>query len=828
MTVTRLPDVMLRMDGGSAARILVVDDDPAANDLVTTVLLDEGFTVTSAGDAMGAFTSVRDNCPDLIVLDLMLPGIDGLEACREIRQRVGRSVAILMVSARGRASVVECLGAGADDYLGKPFDPNELAARVRALLRARILEHAAIRRAERLYSLQRLSAALVARIDEDEILGLVLDEGRRLLEASATVLYLWDARAGLLRPSRTSPRNLTPPPLVRRPGEGLIGKAFEANAPLFVNNYDRWQEATRDSSDAGVRAAAAAALVFRDERLGVVVASRTTVGESVDEEDAQLLGLLASHAAVAVANARAYAEQRESGLRAARRAAELEAVLESMSDGVLLVDESGIITSANRASVSILGVTPDGLFERPISDLLVKLGVTGAGSNGTVSERWLRELCTQADETELVLQMDDGQQRVLAVVAQAIGGGQGTLVVIRDVTLRRQSQERVAQAEKLQALGQMASGVAHDVNNLLAAILGRSELARLEVEREQIDQPRLLGALTQIEQAAEDGARTVRRIQEFARDRRGNNVVTLDFGRVVAETVELTRPTWSQPHPDGQPIDVQLDLEPGLLVTAEATELREVLTNLILNGVDAMPRGGQLWLVGRRQGDSVRLDVTDTGVGMSREVTRRVFEPFFTTKVEGGTGLGLAVAYNIIRRRGGQLTVTSVPDGGSTFTIELPFAGPSTAQPQERSARPGPTDRLHVLVVDDEPSLASIVRRLLTFEGYEVTVCAGGEEALKVFDPEQHHLVLTDYGMPGMTGSQLAAQINRISPATPVILVTGWGSDPDSEAPPIGVTAVVAKPYRLATLVQTVKNALADADGEATAGAQNGSPPPAP
>jgi two-component system, cell cycle sensor histidine kinase and response regulator CckA len=221
-----------------------------------------------------------------------------------------------------------------------------------------------------------------------------------------------------------------------------------------------------------------------------------------------------------------------------------------------------------------------------------------------------------------------------------------------------------------------------------------------------------------------------------------------------------------------------------------------------------MPHGGKLAVVGQRQGEMVRLSVSDTGVGMSRAVVRRVFEPFFTTKAEGGTGLGLAVSYGIVRRRGGQLTVASVPGGGTTFTIELPYAAVTVEEPSAAQPRPVPDRRRHVMFVDDEAGLAAIVQRLLLLEGFDVTVCSGGEEALRVFDPDRHDLIVTDYGMPDLTGVQVAAAIKRRAPAVPVLLVTGWGSDLDASAPPPGVTAVIGKPFRLAALVEAVRSAL--------------------
>ena len=811
VTTGYLSSMALASDARSDARILVVDDDPNVSGLVVTILGSSGFTVDAAVDADDALDKIGKERPDLVVLDLMLPGADGLEACRQIRARLGRSVAILMVSARGRAGVIDCLTAGADDYLGKPFDVNELEARVRTLLRARALENAAVRRSERLLGLQRISTAIVARLDEDEILDLVLAESRRLLKATALALYIWDASSGLLQPRRLSPPTQSSPPLPRRPGEGLVGLAFQSRAPRWINDYLAWPGALTSARQAGVVAGVAAPLMLGEETIGVIAARKVGPGETFDEEDAQVLGLLATHAAVGIANARAYAHQREAAARAASRAAELEAVLESMTDGVLLVDERGTVTSANRSAATVLGRPSEALLRAPVSAVLPRATESGTlmTADASTPAALIQQLRAEGGERELVCEID-GVERVLALHAVPVGGeSAGTLIVLRDVTDRRQSEERAAQSEKLRALGQLASGVAHDVNNLLAAVLGRSELARLEVERGQIDPPRLLEALGQIEQAAEDGARTVRRIQEFARDRTDANVVVVDLAKLARDTIELTRPGWRDAaQVGGRSISVQADLGPDLLVAAEPLEMREVLTNLILNAVDAMPNGGQLRMSGRRVGSSVQIEVSDTGVGMSRAVTRKVFEPFFTTKTEGGTGLGLAVCYGIVQRRGGHLTVSSAPNTGTTITVHLPYAG--NVQPAAPSvpAKPVPDRRRHVLFADDEAGLASIVQRLLLLEGFDVTICSGGSEAVQKFDPARHDLILTDYGMPDLTGLQVAAAVKSRSPQTPVVLVTGWGSDLDANAPPSGISAIVSKPFRLGTLVDAVRAAL--------------------
>jgi DNA-binding response OmpR family regulator len=181
-----------------------------------------------------------------------------------------------------------------------------------------------------------------------------------------------------------------------------------------------------------------------------------------------------------------------------------------------------------------------------------------------------------------------------------------------------------------------------------------------------------------------------------------------------------------------------------------------------------------------------------------------------------------------VRRRGGHLSVSSVPDAGTTFTVELPYAGDTTETPAPTPVKAVPDRRRHILFADDEPGLAAIVQRLLLIEGFDVTVCSGGEEAVAAFDPDRHDLVLTDYGMPDLTGVQVAQAVRRRSPSTPVVLVTGWGSDLDASSPPPGISAVIGKPFRLAALVESVRSALAAAGRPSPELARNGSQAPAP
>jgi len=374
------------------------------------------------------------------------------------------------------------------------------------------------------------------------------------------------------------------------------------------------------------------------------------------------------------------------------------------------------------------------------------------------------------------------------------------------------SRRRSVQVERLRALGEMAAGVAHDFNNLLAIILGRAELllhsqppAAPAAERRPIEL---------IVQAARDGARTVRRIQEFTRRTPRGPLGRVDLGEVVRDVIEMTRARWddeAQAHGICYEVAAEGDETPP--VRADAAELREALTNLVLNGLDAMPSGGRLTLRTAAEGPRVRCEVADTGLGMPAHVRERAFEPFFSTKLEKGSGLGLSIVYGIVTRLGGEIAVESTPGAGSTFILWLPVA---TDAPEEAEDTPAVTfgpRALHVLVVDDDAEVREVIADALTSEGHRSLACADAASALRALESEPFDVVLTDLGMPGIGGWGVAAAVKRLRPGTPVGLVTGWGEAVDpTEAAARGVDFVVAKPFELGQL-RAVLAGLATAPG---------------
>jgi signal transduction histidine kinase len=245
----------------------------------------------------------------------------------------------------------------------------------------------------------------------------------------------------------------------------------------------------------------------------------------------------------------------------------------------------------------------------------------------------------------------------------------GFSIIIRDITREKQLREQLLQSEKLRALGEMAAGVAHNFNNLLGTILGHTEL--LLEEPEDVDGVK--EGLRIIHKASKDAAQVVHRIQTFARGSSAAVFVPTDLQRLIEETVEVTQSIWGAPtRQPNKPIDVTLNFEPVPLVYCRAAEIREVVTNFIINAVDAMPQGGKLTLATYQRGSFVCIEISDTGTGMPEAVQRRIFDPFFTTKGTKGTGLGLSVSHSLLKGHGGEIEVQSTEGCGTTFVLKLP------------------------------------------------------------------------------------------------------------------------------------------------------------
>jgi len=384
----------------------------------------------------------------------------------------------------------------------------------------------------------------------------------------------------------------------------------------------------------------------------------------------------------------------------------------------------------------------------------------------------------------------------------------------------RQTQQTVMQQERLRALGQMASGIAHDINNAVSPVALYTESL---LETEPNLSPRTREYLETTQRAIDDVAQTVARMREFYRQQEPQlELASVDLSRLAQQVLDLTRVRWNDmPQQRGKVIQLQTELSPQLPpIAGSESEIREALINLVFNAVDAMPEGGTLTLrtkVGQStrsasSSQQVHLEVADTGVGMDEATRRRCLEPFFTTKGERGTGLGLAMVYGIAQRHNAEIEIESATGKGTTVRLNFPasLAEEAGAGQPEKSA-PTPA-RLRLLVVDDDPLLTKSLRDTLEADGHSVVTASGGQEGIDTFaaserSGERFAAVITDLGMPYVDGRKVASAVKATAPSKPVIMLTGWGQRlvAEGDIPP-HVDRLLNKPPKLREL----RSALAE------------------
>ena len=371
---------------------------------------------------------------------------------------------------------------------------------------------------------------------------------------------------------------------------------------------------------------------------------------------------------------------------------------------------------------------------------------------------------------------------------------------IRDL---KSTQSQLVQSEKLRGLGELAGGAAHELNNMLAVISGRTELLLKQVKDQDITKQ-----LEIIQKATDDATGTIRKLQEFARAEPDKLFLNVDVNKMIQQAIEITKPKWKdEAEAKGIKIEIFSNLKDVGEVMGEPAELREVFTNLIFNSIDALPQGGKIFLETDAEKDSVSIGVRDTGIGMIDEVKKRAFDPFFSTKGVKRIGLGLSTAYGIILRHKGTIDVDSQPDVGTTFLVKLPKSKEEKLF-EKKGELPYQLPPQDILLVEDQKEVRRVIEEMLVEAGHRVKIAKSGEEGLKIFKKGEFDLVFTDLGMESMSGWELAERLKKINSDTKVALITGWGSQIDTEEAKIkGVDFVISKPFTQKKLLSVLSQA---------------------
>ncbi len=704
---------------GPGCPVIVVDDDPVSRIQLLDYLSGAGCSVRTAASAAEGLALPRIERTAVALVDLNMPGMDGLQMLAEL-QRVAPGIEVILMT--GHATVetaIEAIRRGAYDYLHKPFSDLDNVSRAveracehrRLSIRNReLVDDLASRNKELSAAIMRLSSLIEAGramsgIESlSDLLDFFIGLVSRELDVERASLMLIDesGRELSVAASRGISDELANKIRVRV-GDGIAGWVAKEGKPILVKDVrtdprtssslcrNATDEAPcADSSFISAPIILSIPIIVHEKTLGVINVTNKRSGAQFQEEDMAFLYGLAGQAAVAIEKARHYFEVKQA--------------YESLQE----------------------------------------------------------------------------------------------------------AQEQLVAAERLKALGQMAAGVAHDFNNLLNGILGKAELLALKLAEKEPDRATILAGLEMIEQITLQGAETVKRVQDFTRIRKDHPTHAVDVNAVIRNAVEMTRPKWKyEAEARGITIDVEQILGSGATTAGNPSELTQVVSNLVFNAVEAMPRGGRITISSRLDGDAIVVTVADSGTGMSKATQAHIFEPFFTTK-ETGQGLGMSIVYGILARHGGEISVESAENLGTTFTVRIPVRAPLPQFGESAAVEPvGKPAPARILIIDDDDLNLKMLNEALTARGHLVVAAQAGNEAVEIFARDSFGLVITDLSMPGMSGWQVAREMKRINPRVPVILLSGWAIQQDEQkVRESGVDYVISKPCSLKTLKGAVEEAL--------------------
>jgi PAS domain S-box-containing protein len=476
-------------------------------------------------------------------------------------------------------------------------------------------------------------------------------------------------------------------------------------------------------------------------------------------------------------------------------------------DEIYTLDLLGRFTWMNERARAAGDVIPTGILGRHMTEIVAAESRDHVASN-------LASTFTGADtQCEVQIIRADATVRYVEAHTSPLwrdGNVNGALVFLRDITERKRSQDRMAQSDKLRAVGELAAGVAHNLNNALTVIQGRAQLLMMKTE-----DPATAKSLEVITRAVADGSQTLRRILDFARRDTAQDFAPVDLAELITSSVEIARPKWqSRSATRSGSIDVVVENQGTVYVLGESAELREVVLNMIFNAVDAMPDGGTIEMGTRAELDTACFWVADSGCGMPPAVVKRIFEPFYTTKGDRGTGLGLAASHGIIARHGGRIMVVSEAELGTRFEVRLPLFDKADVVKKHKTQLPMASSRVaRVLVIEDEERVRAILHDAFESAGHIVIEASTGLQAIARLEEagdEKFDVIISDLGLPEVSGLHVARWVKENIPGTVFILATGW---PDmvtaADHEEYQLSALITKPFDVIAVVEQAMKLLA-------------------
>ena len=854
---------------GAGERILIVEDSPTQAAQLRRLLEEHGYQVTAAATGAQALVAARREKPALILSDVVMPEMDGYAFCKAIKaDHQLKDIPVLLVTSLARAEdVIKGLQCGADNFIRKPYEEKYLLARINYALtnlalretekvqigmhillsgerhfitadRQQILDllistyedavhlnedlKARGEQLERanhtIAGLYRIAKSLNAATSEREVIEQVLERALELPGVQAGWIVLREGNAFRLACARGLPPALLAPDAME--GDCLCRRRLLSGELSHVTNVlecERLQKAQGDTR--GMRCHASVPLWAGDRTIGLMNLVGSQEGLFRDEE-LQILNGVGNQIALALERARLHTElerkveERTTALRHSEE--RYRTLAESAEDVIFVMDREACVEYINAAGAMYFGVSADRITGSRLGNLFPADIMEPLRAN---IERVYTTAKSVRTEDRVLLQGREQWFDMRLVPIREQHDTFRTIVGIgRNITEQKKLAQQFQQAQRMEAIGQLAGGIAHDFNNLLTAILGYSDLLlealpEDDLRRQDVDE---------IRRAGRSAESLTRQLLAFSRKQILEPVV-LDLNALVGHLDQMVRRLI------GEDIQVvtRLDRELGQ-VRADPGQIEQIIVNLAVNARDAMPEGGILTIEtanaeldehyaqvhpGATPGQYVMFAVSDTGHGMSEQTQAHLFEPFFTTKEAGkGTGLGLATVYGIVKQSSGTIWVYSEPGHGTTFKIYLPrVEGVAEPLVTARSSVQPPTGTETVLLVEDHDGLRALVRKVLGRYGYTVLEAANGDEALQICERHQGaiHLLLTDVVMPGMSGPGLADRLAPLHPAMKALYTSGYTDDAIVRHGVLAAgTAFLQKPYTIEALARKVRDVL--------------------
>jgi signal transduction histidine kinase/ActR/RegA family two-component response regulator len=712
-----------------------------------------------------------------------------------------------------------------------------------------------VRRLEEQRTLFSISQEIASRLELKVILQKIIESAVALLRAESGAIALWENRKQnyAFAIVHGLPEDLIGKEFSLLSG-GVVGEVIKRKAPVLYQNYDQYPNRLIDLDPYHFKEVLGVPLIVREMIIGDMVVGTSDPYKHFQQNEIDLLFNFAHQAAIAIGNAKLY----EDSLAKIKQLTTLYEVGKTLSSTLdldellekaleLIRDQWGYALCA----VFFLDQKKGEFYIKQVSGLVVegvkkkrfKVGVDGiVGWVAKTGEplyipdvskdpRYIRGSPEGRSEAAFPLKVrnqligvldiessermafDEENLKVLSSFSSQMSISIENAKLFTDLkkTLEelKQAQDQIIQIEKLKAMGEMASGVAHDFNNVLAAILGNIQLLLHQLDH--LSPEEIRERLKIIEQSSKDGAETVRRMQEFTGVRRDMEFTPLAINEIIEAVINITQPRWKD-QAQNKGIHIELIRKFGEVpaILGNPSELREVFTNIIFNAVDAMPEGGQITISTKSQTDGwVELRISDNGVGMTEEVKKRVFDPFFTTKGVTNSGLGMSVSYGIIKRHGGEILIESELGKGTTFVLHLAVDS-GMKELEEKVLKPiKEISPARILVIDDEDSVRDILSQILGVKGHQVVVASDGEEGIERFKNEIFDLVFTDLGMPKISGWEVGKTIKGLNPKVPIVMITGWGMELSKEKmQENGIDLIVSKPFQFDQVVELVSEAM--------------------